>query len=232
MLMASDGNWHSLKAVGKHSAKSYTMAKNVARLEIRTYDWRYKTNGIYTVLCNIETSAVKVLDPKIIKKFIYAKPNLKRGGDMGRSRLKFGDTMRGFVLYDNGKISRLNEVADIIKLLGKIDTPAEAQLVIHLSMKYSGIKDMYAKSYVTGGLDIEKSKYRNTSKGYEIWNKYTIYSGSDPCVGLYASTDITFTDRTLINRDAKIIFVKRLSKIKKKESGGDIYSIPPTDCFD
>jgi hypothetical protein len=231
-LMASGGKWHSLKAVGKHNAKSYTLAKNVARLELRSYDWRYEKRGIYTVLCNIEASAPKVVDPKIIKKFTDAKPNLKRGGDMGKSRLKFGDAIRGFVLYANGKISRLNEVSDIIKLFGKIDTPAEAQLIIHLSMKYSGIKDIHVKTYVNGGLDIDKSKYRKTSKGYEIWNKYTIYSGSDPCTGLYDSQNKTFIDRTVVNKNGKIILMKQLSKKIKKSSGGELFSIPPVGCYD
>jgi hypothetical protein len=231
-LMASGGKWHSLKAVGKHSAKSYSMAKNVARLELRSYDWRYKKEGIYTVLCNIETPAIKLTDPKIIKKFIDVKPNLKRGGDMGRSRLKFGDTIRGFVLYTNGKISRLNEVSDITNLFGKIDTPAEAQLIVHLSMKYSAIKEVDKWTYSSGTLDIVKSKYRKTSKGYEIWNRYTIYSGSDPCVCLVISTQQTYADRILINEGGKIIAVKQLSKTKKKTIDSDIFAIPAEGCYE
>ena len=102
------------------------------------------------------------------------------------------------MIDSHGKMWRMNTVNDVIGMLGGIDTPAEAKLVLWLNNKNRGISD---ENY--------KDKYRKTSKGYTIISEY---DNSIDNIGECGH----FTYRINISKKGKITEKKLLKKNPSK----------------
>lgn len=96
------------------------------------------------------------------------------------------------------KIWRMNEVKDIIEMLGSIDTPAEAKIVLWLNDKNRDTSD-----------ENHKDKYRKTHKGYIVISEY------DNSVDNFGECG-NFTYRISISKKGEITEKKLLSKKPSK----------------
>jgi hypothetical protein len=66
-----------------------------------------------------------------------------------------------FMLDSNSKMWRLNEVADVVDILGKIDTPAELKMLLWINNLLRGESD-----------ENFKDKYKKTANGYIVISEY------------------------------------------------------------
>ncbi len=94
----------------------------------------------------------------------------------------------GFMIDKEGKMWRMNEVLDVVKYLGKIDTPAEIKLVLWLNNEAH-----------------DKDKYRKTSNGYTVISEY------DNSIDNFGECG-HFVYRLKINKKGKITEKKLLKK--------------------
>lgn len=166
---AKSAKWQKLKSLNEYRASAYTLKEGVEYLEIREYyqdeDKGYDTKK-YKVTVSMQRSTLKSLSPQIVKKFKASAPNLSKETNIKKTRfcLMSGCASRisnGFMIDSHGKMWRMNSVKDVIDMLGRIDTPAEAKLVLWLNDKN---RDTTDENY--------KDKYRKTSRGYTIISEY------------------------------------------------------------
>jgi len=161
--------WHKLKSLKDYSADAYTLKEGVEYLEIRAYTRAMQSKVYsekYIVTVKLGKTALKSFDTEVVEKFKASSPNLNKKTNIRKYGFcaMEGCTSyisNGFMIDKNRKIWRMNEVSDIIKTLGDIDTPAEAKLVLWLHDKNRGLAD-----------ENHKDKYRKTPKGYTIISEY------------------------------------------------------------
>ncbi len=169
-VYAKAEKWQKLKAVESYSPSEYHLKKGVEYLEIRNYHWGmndrgYNTKG-YRVTVSMQNSPLTSFSADIVKKFKVSSPNLSKQTNIKKTGSClmsgcFSNISNGFMIDSHGKIWRMNMVEDIIKMLGEIDTPAEAKIVLWLNDKNRGASDRN-----------HKDKYRKTAKGYVIISEY------------------------------------------------------------
>ena len=208
-LHAKSAKWQELKSLKEYSASAYMLKEGVEYLEIRNYirgmkDKRYNIKK-YDVTVSMQRLSLESFSPKMVKKFKALSPNLSKQTNIKRSGfcLMSGCVSRisnGFMIDSHGKMWRMNTVNDVIGMLGEIDTPAEAKLVLWLNNKNRGISD-----------DNHKDKYRKTSKGYTIISEY------DNSIDNFGECG-HFTYRINISKKGKIT-EKKLLKKKPSKNG-------------
>jgi len=204
-LQAKEVSWKKLDREELRSYKrgEYHLRQDVQCLEVRRYPVNKNNKLDRNYWSNIITWCVipyKSFDPKLMKDFRKAKPNLSRNGNIGKREA--GYISNAFVLDSKNQMWRMNMVEDVIRYLGDIDTLAEARLVLWLYGK--------EKPY----------KYRKTSKGYEFLIAYTkSTAGCQKC----SSTEVCIEDKeilekAIVNKKGEISFFKLLkSKVLKQE---------------
>ena len=105
-----------------------------------------------------------------------------------------------FMIANDGKLWKMNEIVDVLGFMGEVDTPAEAQLLLWLYSKPEG------------------SKYRKTFKGYEVLIKrektYPSDKG-DKSIGEFCEEWRIVTDKAIINKKGKIVSYKQVGISKK-----------------
>jgi hypothetical protein len=206
--------WKPLKPLYEHPSTAFHFNDNVLALEVRTYNNYEKTlHGNEFTLFSWYRKPREELNPKMLKHLQKAKPNYARKSDILQPYLSLKTTSRAYVLYKDGKISRMNEIADILNLLGDVDTPAEAQLVLWLNAKYTGAK--YTKTWENLLVDIAyiKTKYKNVQNGYALLQSYTLTGDLRKKEKDYAMSQ-TFKHIAVIDKSGKIIKFKLLSHLK------------------
>ena len=225
-VYAKSGKWKNIEPFNKHSANAYQLKEDIDVLEIRAYGIRSKYKTYHTSI-GIYVKPKKELSKKLVKKFSKATLNSSRKGDIRIPPDFKGNISRGFILYKNGKIFRMNEMSDIISCLGEIDTAAEAQLVLWLHSQYSGVKQT-AKGKLSYRPAVLNQKYRKTEKGYEIVTKYTISHSYSRSKWEWCNDEQNFTDRAIIDKRGKIVGFKQLSKSKIKSECSEVvcHSLP------
>ncbi len=201
--------WQELKPLKAYPASAYTLKNGVEYLEIREYyngvkDTKYKIET-YRVTVPMGETSFKSFSPEMVKKFKALSPNLSKQTNIKKSSfcLMSGCASRisnGFMIDRRGKMWRMNRAKDVIEMLGEIDTPAEAKLVLWLNNKNRGLSD---KNY--------KDKYRKTSKGYTVISEY------DNSIMNFGECG-NFTYRISINKKGKIT-EKKLLKKKPSKNG-------------
>jgi len=188
--------WQKLQPVNLYSASAFHLKESVECLEMKMCMMDAKgnkcVNKSFTIV-GICPEPPKSFNAKLIKRFKKLHPK-KSPKDNIRKETPPGSITNGFVLDRKGTIWRLNEVKDILDVLGTIDTPAEAQFVLWLH-----------------GGDPAKS-YRKTSKGYEVLAEKKTLS---PCNDDKDYEEI-FIYKIQINSKGKISG-KKLVKHSKKE---------------
>lgn len=169
-LHAKAAKWQKLKSLKEYSGSDYALKKGVEYLEIREYFRGVKDKGYntkkYEVTVSMQGSALKSFNTEIVKKFKASIPNLSKQTNIKASTfcLMRGCVSRisnGFMIDSHEKIWRMNEVSDLIGMLGEVNTPAEAKIVLWL---HDNRRDISDKNH--------KDKYRKTSKGYTVISEY------------------------------------------------------------
>ena len=201
--------WQKLKSLKSYPASAYTLKDGVEYFEIREYyngvkDTKYNIKN-YRVTVKMGITSLKSFSPKMVKKFKALRPNLSKQTNIKKSNfcLMSGCVSRisnAFMIDDHGKIWRMNEVKDVIGMLGEIDTPAEVKLVLWLNDKNRDTEDRN-----------HKDKYRKTSKGYTVISEY------DNSIMNLGECGY-FTYRLKIGKNGKIT-EKKLLKKKPSKNG-------------
>jgi len=206
-LHAKDAKWQELKPLKAYASNAYRLKKGIEYLEIRTYtksiEERTYNKKQYTVSVSMQKRALNSFDPKLIKRFKKLSPNLSAETNIGRTGicLMAGCASRignGFMIDSHGKIWRMNEIKDVIGMLGEIDTPAEVKVVLWLNDESRDIEDRK-----------HKDKYQKTSSGYTVISEY---DNSIMNLGECGH----FTYRLKINQKGKITETKLLKKKPSK----------------
>ena len=204
---AQGAKWQKLKSLKEYPASAYTLKEGVEYLEIRNYikgnkDKRYNIKK-YGVTVSMQSTPLKSFSPKMVKKFKALSPNLSKQTNIKASSFCLmsgcvSQISNGFMIDSHGKMWRMNTTEDIIDMLGKIDTPAEAKLVLWLNNKNRSTSD-----------EDHKDKYRKTSNGYTVISEY---ENSIMNFGECGH----FTYRININKKGKITGKKLLKKKPSK----------------
>jgi hypothetical protein len=225
VLHAKSKTWKKLVNVERHIGKCH-LKKHIDVLEMRSYYPKSDRGFGYSSDINIYVKPENKIDKKLLSSFKKAKPNFSRKSNIAYPPDAVGKTNRAFVLYDNGKMSRMNEISDVIKVLGDIDTPAEAQLVLWLHAKYRISPPKTLKGAKVNSVYVFSEKYRKVPQGYEILSKYNVYAtvpGTSISTQTFESSGIynqVITAKSLINKKGKIVYFRQIhkSKIKEEES--------------
>ena len=204
-LQAKEVSWKKLDRdeLGNYKRGEYHLQPDVQCLEIRRYSVDEKNKIDRDYWFNVITWCVtpyKSFDPKLMKNFRKAKPNLSRNGDIGKREAGF--ISNAFVMDRENKMWRMNMVEDVVRYLGTVDTLAEARLILWLYGKQ--------KPY----------RYRKTSKGYEFLITYTkSIAGCDKCKSTETCIeDKEIKEKAIVDKKGNIVFFKQLySKILQEE---------------
>ena len=209
-IYAKGTKWQNLKPLYKYSASTFHLKDDVSVMEIRrygTYD-NYKKYNKPTIEMKYYKTPLKLLDPSLLKRFKKSVPNLSKSGNIHRTSKNSTEISNAFIIDNSGKILKMNEIVDVIGFMGKIDTSAEAQLILWLNSKREG------------------TKYRKIPKGYEIIIKYDKSYPSNKGDGKIAEICEEIReviDKAIIDSEGKIISYKQVSIAKK----GSISCIHP-----
>ncbi len=139
-LHSKDIKWHMAETIEMYALDQnsvFNLKDHVAYLEIR---WEEKGNNEYMIIKKVPLDS---FGTKIVKQFHDLKPKYSAKANL----LNKGNA---FFIDDKGKIWQMDMIEDVMSLLGDIDTPAEAQLVLWLH------RGCNAK------------EYSRTSKGYKM----------------------------------------------------------------
>ncbi len=140
-LYAKDTKWKKLKPVDSYLASAFHLKENVSYMEIRRYRAK-KSKKAFEVTALYRTP-LENYPQDVIGKFNKLTPKYSSKADIGSS---YGNA---FFIDIEGKMFQMDMRKDIVSLLGKIDSPAEAQLILWLN------------NYEQG------QYYRKIAKGYE-----------------------------------------------------------------
>jgi len=162
-IYAKGAKWQNLKLLKKYSSHAYSLKAGVQYLEVREYIWQspHKVDkNSYHVVMSAYRTPLKSFKSKKIKKFKALVPNFTKEAnirEIGHCLMSGCSFSRsnGFMIDKDGKMWRMNEVSDVVRCLGTIDTPAELKLVLWLNSEAH-----------------DKDKYRKTSNGYTVISEY------------------------------------------------------------
>ena len=201
-MYAKGAKWQNLKPLYKYSTSAFHLKDDVSVMEIRRYDTydNYKKYNKPTIEMKYYKTPLKLLDPRLLKRFKSTAPILLKSGNIHRLSKRSSEINNAFIIDSSGKMLKMNEIIDVIGFMGEIDTPAEAQLILWLYSKREG------------------TKYRKTSKGYEIIIKYEKSYPSSKGDGKIAEICEEIreaTDRAIVNKKGKIISYKQVGIAKK-----------------
>ena len=205
MTLTVHAGWKPLKSLDHYGPKSFTLKTGVAYVEIRTYK-----EDIYAYASEIsrrknETVVFKMYRHPLsyfgstVKRTFESLPGKKKFAFMKYGNSGIGRSIEwynnGFMIDDQGKQWRLENVQDVIEMVKPIDTPAELMLVFWLK----------------GGKQ-KNTTYRKIGSGYVIREHYTAIDGPD-------CGDYTFEYK--VNRLGKMS-KKKLIKFKKSKLQCDL----------
>lgn len=202
-INAKSSKWHTLKALEPYSASEYTLKEGVEYLEIRSYIRSIQSkiySDRYVVVAKFGNKTLDSFEPKVVEKFKASPPNLSEKTNIRKYGfcIMAGCTSyigNAFMIDKNKKIWRMNEVSDVINMLGVVDTPAEVKLVLWLNDNHRSTNDMN-----------HKDKYLKTSTGYSVLSEYDNSMSNLGECGL-------FTHEISINKQGKITQKKLLKRV-------------------
>jgi len=195
-LYAKGVKWKNLKPVHLYASTAFHLREEVKCLVLKTCmtddkDKRCVGKPFSTV--SICSNPLKYFNLKLIKRFKKLSPKASRKANI-RKNLPSHSLTDGFSIDSRGTIWRLNEVKDIIDILGEIDTPAEAQFLLWLNGKALA------------------QRYRKVAKGYEVQIEKRVLS---PCDAKKSYEEI-FIYKRLIGKHGKVSNLKLVKHTKKE----------------
>ena len=227
--------WHDLKQLRNYQENAYILKKDVAYLELREYtrvkDSKEKMRHTETAfvmgkrpLNDFSASKVKrfkkltpILSPQTnIRKFIFC--------DFYGCVEHIGN---GFMIASDGRLWKMNEIADVWNYIEKINTPAKIQLALWLNGKHSGTR--YRK--VADGYEVIIEYYQTSCDGkldYEENFTYSIYVDTYGNVSREKLLKHTKHEVQLLKKPAIYLYPKQKQKINVSLSinGAMTKSIP------
>lgn len=198
-LHAKTAKWKTLKLLHEYTESTYQLKEGVEYLELREYtrvqNSKKKMRHTETVfemkrkpLSGFPSAKVKnfnkltpiLSDQTNIRKFTFCDPNgcVEHVGN-------------AFMIANDGKLWKMNEIADVWNYIEKMDVPAKIQLTLWL----------YGKRHGT--------RYRKVSDGYEVIIEQYRYS----CAEEYEEY---FTYSVHISKQWKVVKEKLLKYRKEK----------------
>lgn len=159
------------KPLGEYKSRDYNLKDGVEYLEIRTYLGQAKsTQEVYDETTYQKEIAIHSkhddsMDSKMLENLKALKPNLK-DSDIRKNKIcRFmGCNFRvsvGILVFKDKSIVQLNNVSDVVAMLGKIDTPAELELVLWLNNSNKNLTDHK-----------HRESYKKVKNGYEVISVY------------------------------------------------------------
>ncbi|BAF72973.1 hypothetical protein [Sulfurovum sp. NBC37-1] len=138
---AQGAKWQKLKPLNAYKGNAYHLKENVAYMEIRWY--ATKKGKKITETLKLYRKPLESYPEDTILKFRSLKPKYSNNADIGWSG-------NAFFIDTEGKMFQMDMRKDIMSLLGKIDKPAEVELILYLN-------NAEGKHY-----------FKKTSKGYRV----------------------------------------------------------------
>ncbi len=195
-VYAKSEKWEKLHSVvdRAYTLGDYHFKKPIECLELRSYSidpkTRKRTDQSFVALVSVCSSS---LSSRTLRKFRKIDPALSEKGDIRREKNP-RDVINAMVIDSEGKMWRMNEITDLIDLMGEIDTPVEAQMVLWLNGEN------------------EAERCRKSARGYEVIVEEHRYSGKNGFVDFVE----TFTYQTMVGPMGKISRKKLLKRSGKK----------------
>ena len=164
----NDSNWHKLKMLKEYDATDFNLKEGVEYLEIRIYtkgQQKQNYSKKYQVAVRMYRTPLDSFGSKMVKEFKNIEPNFSNETNIKKRGfcLMAGCTHilgNGMMIDSKKKMWSMNTTDDIIDMIGEVDTPAEAKLIVWLKDK--NMRELEGDIY----------KYRKVSNGYEISNEY------------------------------------------------------------
>jgi len=187
--------WEKLYSLDsqKYSFKDFGF-DNIDCLELRSYPVNPSTHKQITDRCTVPISICEDIDNSIYRRFKVIKPNLSCDGDIRTNNQILPVIVNAMTIDKNGKMWSMNEIEDVLRFIGEIDTPAKLQLVLWL----------YGEN--------EGAYYRKKFDKYEVMISYKSSSTSHN-----KSFLDTYIYKLVVNRQGELIN-KRLVKHTKKHT--------------
>ena len=216
-LNAKTIGYEALTSFYLQPSEAYHLKEEVLAFELRRYQHAdaYKN---YTVIKGIYRIPKYQIASRVRKNFDMARPNLSRESDIVDPSNYKEDVYRGFILYKNGKVVRLNEIADIVACLNGVDTVAEAQFVVWLHL--NSIGEEHVKKWKSANthlrMEFISQKYKKSKQGYGIMLDFFVTDTVN-------NVSQNFVDSMIITSKGEMIHHKELKK-------GKIQYIYPEAC--
>ena len=177
---AKDAKWQTLKSLYDYSESAYELKDGVEYLELREYtrvkDSKEKMRHAETAFV-MSRRPLSDFPPSKVKKFNKLTPILSKQTNIRKftscSPNGCGEHVgNGFMIASDGKLWKMNEIADVWNYIEKIDTPAKIQLALWLNGKRYGTR--YRK--VANGFEVIIEQYKSSCGGDEEYEEYFTYS--------------------------------------------------------
>ncbi|GEM_PF-6690658 len=162
--VAGGVTWHPLSPLHRYSASDFHLRGDVGLFQLKSCQIdlkRQKCEGRVSTVLDITTQPRQSFPHTLLEHLHQLTPKPSPQNNIRASLLPHHVT-HGFSIDSQQVVWRLNEIKDILALLGTIDTPAEAQLVLWL----------HGKANTT--------RYRKVKQGYMIQREEQRYP---PCIG-------------------------------------------------
>ena len=121
---AKSAKWQKLKPLNAYNGSAYNLKENVEYMEIRWY--ATKKGKKITKTLKLYKKPLESYPKETISKLRLLKPKYSNDADIGW-------TGNAFFIDTKGKMYQMDMRKDIIGLLGKIDRPAEVELILYLN---------------------------------------------------------------------------------------------------
>ena len=202
----STDEWKKLKQLKEYTTTDFNLKEGVEYLEIRTYyrgqkEKKYRIED-YSIAIRMGQTPLSFFKPKLVEEFKKIAPNLSKETNLKHVAfcLMSGCTSNisnGFMIDSHNKMWVMNTTEDILNMIGDVDTPAEAKLVLWLNDRRMGEpkEDIY--------------QYRKSSNGYKILYEYDNSLSNDGDCG-------HFIYEMFITKNGKITQKKLLKKSDSK----------------
>jgi hypothetical protein len=189
--------WHNLKPLKKYPPSAYTLKSDINCLEVREYIWDTKhkrDNHSYHI---VMSTCKRPIKPNVLKSFRRVTPNFSKEANIRKigtcllEGCSFSQSF-GFIIDNKGKMWKMNEISNVARFLGDIDTPAELNLILWMRNE-----------------PYDKLKYQKSAKGYVAITEY------DNSINNFGECG-HFVYRLNINKRGQITKKKLLKKTSSK----------------
>jgi len=172
MLLAavSNAGYKPLPALNTFAINSYNLKKGVRYVEVRQYAKDVKDREFnkhkYVITAVMQRGSKSPFSKRKLRQFRSIRPDLTRECNIKRTNFCimagcYTTLSNAFMLDSNNKMWRLNEVVDIVNILGKIDTLSELKMLLWVN---NPLRDVDDRNF--------KDRYIKRKNGYRVISEY------------------------------------------------------------